>query len=375
MTTTDTAVLTRPLAVGYVCATDRAARARQLAALHAYAHAEGLALVEPLQDDQRDGMTVSELAHTVTDLGAARLLMPSSATMAIAARRLTELLAESGAACTVVPDQDTAQAYMVLLDIDGTTTTNASPSVPDATARAIARVRAAGHHIVFASGRSLVGILPITRAVGLERGWAIASNGAVTARLDPEAPGGYLAEAHDTVHAGPVIDLALKHHGKVTLGAEEIGQGYLVNREFTAGQVSGRQRVVSLQELRDQRTPRLILSAPGISEGLLGQVRDLGVTANPANPDWIDVTPAGLSKATAADAVRQVLGVPRRYTLAVDDGVNGIELLRWAARGVAMGHAPQRVKDAADEVTGTIDEAGLITVLESLPTLDQGDQR
>ena len=63
MTTTDAAKLTRPLAVGYLCAADRADRARQPAALHAYAHAERPALVEPLKDDKRDGMTTS--SHTV----------------------------------------------------------------------------------------------------------------------------------------------------------------------------------------------------------------------------------------------------------------------------------------------------------------------
>ena len=34
------------------------------------------------------------------------------------------------------------------------------------------------------------------------------------------------------------------------------------------------------------------------------------------------------------------------------------EMLRWAARGVAMGHAPEAVRAAADEVTGTIDDDG-----------------
>ena len=33
-------------------------------------------------------------------------------------------------------------------------------------------------------------------------------------------------------------------------------------------------------------------------------------------------------------------------------------MLRWAARGVAMGHAPEAVSAAADEVTGNIDDDG-----------------
>jgi hydroxymethylpyrimidine pyrophosphatase-like HAD family hydrolase len=41
-------------------------------------------------------------------------------------------------------------------------------------------------------------------------------------------------------------------------------------------------------------------------------------------------------------------------------------MLRWAARGVAMGHAEEPVRAAADEVTGTVDDDGAVPVLLSL---------
>jgi hydroxymethylpyrimidine pyrophosphatase-like HAD family hydrolase len=56
--------------------------------------------------------------------------------------------------------------------------------------------------------------------------------------------------------------------------------------------------------------------------------------------------------------------VPAEATLAVGDGGNDIEMLRWAGLGVAMGHAPDEVKAAADEVTGSVHEDGLAQVLE-----------
>jgi len=52
--------------------------------------------------------------------------------------------------------------------------------------------------------------------------------------------------------------------------------------------------------------------------------------------------------------------------VAIGDGRNDIEMLAWAARGVAMGHADDSVKAAADEVTGSIDEDGAVPVLQSL---------
>jgi hydroxymethylpyrimidine pyrophosphatase-like HAD family hydrolase len=55
-----------------------------------------------------------------------------------------------------------------------------------------------------------------------------------------------------------------------------------------------------------------------------------------------------------------------RRTIAVGDGVNDIEMLTWAHRGVSMGHAPAEVRDAANEVTGTLAQDGAAAVLRSL---------
>ena len=82
---------------------------------------------------------------------------------------------------------------------------------------------------------------------------------------------------------------------------------------------------------------------------------------------WLDITPEGVSKGAALEVVRRWLeggstavhGRGRRRR-------NNFEMLRWAARGVAMGNAPDEVKAAADEVTGDVDDDGLVTVLRSL---------
>jgi hydroxymethylpyrimidine pyrophosphatase-like HAD family hydrolase len=78
------------------------------------------------------------------------------------------------------------------------------------------------------------------------------------------------------------------------------------------------------------------------------------------------VTAGGVSKAAALERVRASLGVSPARTIAVGDGTNDIEMLRWAARGVAMGHAKGSVRDAADEVTGPIAEDGVLPVLQSV---------
>jgi hydroxymethylpyrimidine pyrophosphatase-like HAD family hydrolase len=49
--------------------------------------------------------------------------------------------------------------------------------------------------------------------------------------------------------------------------------------------------------------------------------------------------------------------------LAIGDGRNDIEMLRWAGRGVAMGQAVEEVIAAADDVTDAVYDDGAATEL------------
>jgi HAD superfamily hydrolase (TIGR01484 family) len=257
---------------------------------------------------------------------------------------------------------------MVALDIDGTLTASSSVEVPAETATAVRAARTAGHHVVLASGRSLAGVMPIARALGLDTGWAVASNGAVIASLNP-GPDGYQVDVSTDVQildTRAAITAALNARlPGLQIAVEEIGVGYYVDTIFLAGLLRGQQMVLPVHELQALASPRIVLRAPGV-HALIDPLRAVGLTATPADVDWIDVTGPNLSKAVALETVRRRLGVPAERTVAVGDSVNDIEALTWAARGVAMGHAPHHVRAAADEVTGTLHEHGAATVLRSL---------
>jgi HAD superfamily hydrolase (TIGR01484 family) len=357
----------RPTAVGYVSAPTPDGLYQQSTLLASYAAREGLSLAHTVEDP-RDGVTLIELLDLAERHDAVRVLLPAGVAMAARHRSITEILERIDAVCTVVSRSGTAAAgWMICLDIDGTLTREGGRGVPAVTVEAVTDVRAAGHDVVLASGRSLIGVMPIVRVLGMTSGWVVASNGAVTARLIPDAPG-YLVEDAHTFDVGPVAKLALDLVPDVRLAAEEIGQGYRVSQQFRDDEVNGAQRVVGIQELWSEPTPRLILSAPGAAASLLEPIRALGLTANTASPDWVDVTPPGLSKATALGAVRRRLGVPPERTVAVGDGGNDLQMFAWAERAVAMGNAPQAVRDAADETTGSVDQHGVVDVLHSLLT-------
>jgi hypothetical protein len=79
---------------------------------------------------------------------------------------------------------------------------------------------------------------------------------------------------------------------------------------------------------------------------------------------WLTVSRRGVSKGWALERLRTALHIPRTATLAIGDGYNDREMLRWAGHSVAMANAPQQVKDLADEVADHVADDGVAKVLE-----------
>jgi HAD superfamily hydrolase (TIGR01484 family) len=260
---------------------------------------------------------------------------------------------------TALPPALLTAPALVACDIDGTLLDTGHP--PTAAVRAaLEQVRAAGHHIVLATGRSLVGAMDAADELGLDEVWAVACNGALTVHVKG---GEYEITDQHEVEPEPVVRVAVEAMPGIRVATEVVGVGYRVNIPFPDGKLNGEQHSVdTLAELWATPTPRIALHGPAAFR-LAPVLRALGLTVTETRPDWLDVTPPALSKATALDKVRRQLGIEFHATAAIGDGVNDLEMLRWATQSIAMGHALERVRDAADWETGTIDEDGAATAL------------
>lgn len=73
----------------------------------------------------------------------------------------------------------------------------------------------------------------------------------------------------------------------------------------------------------------------------------------------VDVLPRGCDKARALMRLCRMLNIDRENVMAIGDQENDISMLRWAGVGVAMGHADEMVKRAADIVTVDNRDAGV----------------
>lgn len=261
------------------------------------------------------------------------------------------------------------QNHLVALDIDGTTV-HYDGTLTDRVRSSVHAVLDAGHEVVIATGRSVTGTTPIADQLGLESGYLVCSNGAVTARIDRSVDHGY--ELIDSVTFDPreVLKRLRGAWPDGVVATEVIGRGYLVSGRFPDGELIGEQEIVSWEELGAEPTTRVTFRSPtGTAEqfveladglGLHGVNYGVGYTA------WLDIAPDGISKASALEEIRAALGIPRERTFAVGDQRNDLEMFAWAGHAVAMGQAPDEVKAAADEVTYPIELDGLAVVLERL---------
>lgn len=263
-----------------------------------------------------------------------------------------------------MPQTQPTHRLLIALDIDGTLLERGG-RVPSGTVEALDLVRAAGHTVTLATGRSLVGLMSVATRLGLTDGLAVCSNGAIAVRLDSAAPSGYVVSDARSFDPGPVITRALQLAPDAEIGVEEVGWGWRVNRKFEGELLNGEQKIVPVDGLVVGTAVRLAIQVP-VARPLLGALRATGATVTPAGTDWLDVTAPNTGKEIALERIRVRLGVPRERTVAVGDGSNDLGMLDWAGRGVAMRHAPSVVREVADEVTGTIGEGGAVTVLRSL---------
>lgn len=257
---------------------------------------------------------------------------------------------------------------MLALDLDGTTLNHMgelSDAVRDAVTALPDEVI-----VVVATGRSVIATTPVLDALGVTAGFAVCANGAVTIELDPQAPSGYAIVDTVTFDPKPVLERLRVALPEARIAVEELGVGFKVSRHFPEGELMGQTRVVDWDELVAHPVTRVTLRQPeATAEEFMEMVERAGlhgVSYAVGWSAWLDINPEGVSKASALELIRRRIGVEPIHTVAVGDQRNDLEMLRWAAWGVAMANAPDEVRAVADEVTGHVDEDGLVPVVEGL---------
>jgi Cof subfamily protein (haloacid dehalogenase superfamily) len=271
---------------------------------------------------------------------------------------------------TTAPIATGDDRWLIAIDIDGTLVHDDGYLSP-AVIEQVQRVRALGHEVIVATGRSAANAIPVIREVGIQHGYSVASNGAVTVKVNPADERGF--DVHEVVTFDPqqILTELISHLPNAHFAVENPDGSYHFHRPFPAYALGDRNIETSLDELMNSPVSRVVVLSPehevdeflGIIEkiGLHSVSYAIGYTA------WLDIAPAGISKASALEKLRAELGIPSHQVITMGDGRNDIAMFEWAQSGgglaFAMGQGPEEVRAAATAVTASVEDDGVAQVL------------
>jgi len=100
---------------------------------------------------------------------------------------------------------------------------------------------------------------------------------------------------------------------------------------------------------------------PALEAGVAGEARIVRTRAT-----YLELIPPTASKGLALARLAEYLEVPLARVIAVGDQENDVDMLRAAGLGIAMPHAPEFVREAADRVAPGPEAGGLLALLREL---------
>ena len=85
-----------------------------------------------------------------------------------------------------------------------------------------------------------------------------------------------------------------------------------------------------------------------------------------SEPYFLEVTEVGINKASTLTGMVKKLGKSVDNLICCGDGFNDLSMIKAAGIGVAMANAQEKVREAADYITKSNDEDGIVDVIEKL---------
>ena len=245
----------------------------------------------------------------------------------------------------------------VFFDIDGTLWDD-DLNIPVSTVESIRKLREQGDYAFICSGRSRANICN-------EKLLAIGFDGIVAscgAHIDFQGEK-IFEKLLSKEEVGRILDALSGRHVLTVL--EGPRYTYVNEDEFC-----GNPYVDYLKQEQGERVKNIAgnvefeinkLSIDAREEGLGGITEALREEFDiiPHNEWLAEIVPKGYSKATGIQKVCELLQIAHEDTYAFGDSANDLEMLRYAAHGIAMGNGTEAAKEAADYVTTDLNDDGI----------------
>lgn len=260
---------------------------------------------------------------------------------------------------------------VLVLDIDGTLT-NSKKEITPATKQAIQGIMEQGHKVILASGRPTPGMRRYEDELELKKygGYLLSFNGG---RIVECSTGEIVYQRIiSSAIATELYDFAKENGcGLITYEKEDIISAFEPDEYVQLeSRINGMNiRVVeNFTEYVNFDVNKFLLTAPveiaPELEKLLQEKYQDTMSIYRSEPFFIEVMPMNVDKASSLDGMLETIGRIKENVICCGDGFNDISMMKYAGVGVAMGNAQPAVKEAADYITATNDEDGLVEVIE-----------
>lgn len=260
---------------------------------------------------------------------------------------------------------------VLVLDIDGTLT-NSKKEITENTKKAIWDVMAKGHKVVLASGRPTPGMKRYEKELELQErgGYLLSFNGA---RIVDCQSGDIIYQRTLPKSSIPKLYRFAKEHGAgiITYLGDTVISAFEPD-EYILYEAKINELPVRVEKdflyFVDFEVNKCLMTAPPKKaaqlEKLLQEKYGDRLSIYRSEPYFVEIMSQNVDKASSLDKVLPILRVSRENTICCGDGYNDLSMIKYAGVGVAMGNAQEEVKAAADYITATNDEDGLVEAIE-----------
>lgn len=262
--------------------------------------------------------------------------------------------------------------FLIGLDIDGTIVDHDGHLHPE-TIKHIKKWSNEGHVISLVTGRPFRNTKHIYDALGLQTPICNHSGAQVHHPNDPAFP-----PLHHSIPASYLHQIIDQAGTGILNGYAEVGDTvYLYRSEKKLLEwiqtTSDSEVIIGTLDVGDAFTGAVLFVDPDYTQQVQDIIQSLGTvksrhwrTLRRQEYDVLEVYADGISKATALEHIRQYYDIDKAYTIAIGDGTNDVEMLRYATYSAAMDGAFDEVIEAAKDKTDSNVELGAINYIKKV---------
>lgn len=269
----------------------------------------------------------------------------------------------------------------IFIDIDGTLFDHSTESIPESALIALNKAHKKGHKIYLSTGRANTEIdyeysaLPISGMILSCGAQVIVDNKIIYLANYPRNELTQLMEYMLKNDIGFALDGYKKSY--FSDEAFHIFSGLILQNENQNSELArakmAQKRMYHLDQFQEKDLEQILKISLFSSnwercQDLMGHIPDSlqGFIYKNENYDLVngEISMKGINKATGIDKIIAYENASLSDTIAIDDSLNDIEMLKHAKIGICMGNGVQELKEKADFVTKDIGDDGLAYALQ-----------